>query len=193
MLAALHGTIGIQHAAMSIYQAYYDRCRWSWWRAMTWISFPRTPRWIWRGWFEALQMGRPAGDRGGCAGGDSARVQRSHYAGRWDYSVVLSSEIPKSKLPEVQTPKYKAPQMPGHRHQHGRRDRERAALPAQNPGSRWGVCEPPKARQRVRGNSPSWWEPATSTRGDVWALSFPAASSAVRAGRRHELRLCAWS
>jgi acetolactate synthase I/II/III large subunit len=25
MLAALHGTIGIQHAAMSIYQAYYDR------------------------------------------------------------------------------------------------------------------------------------------------------------------------
>ena len=25
MLALLHGTIGIQHAAMSIYQAYYDR------------------------------------------------------------------------------------------------------------------------------------------------------------------------
>ena len=25
ILAVLHGTIGIQHAAMSIYQAYYDR------------------------------------------------------------------------------------------------------------------------------------------------------------------------
>ncbi len=25
MLAVLHGTIGIQHAAMSIYQAYYDK------------------------------------------------------------------------------------------------------------------------------------------------------------------------
>jgi thiamine pyrophosphate-dependent acetolactate synthase large subunit-like protein len=27
MCALLHGTIGVQHGAMSIYQAYYDRTR----------------------------------------------------------------------------------------------------------------------------------------------------------------------
>ena len=60
MCALLHGTIGIQHAAMSIYQAYYDRtpaladCR----DAIS-ASSPRTAPTTWPAWCAATRSGTP--------------------------------------------------------------------------------------------------------------------------------------
>ncbi len=113
MLALLHGTIGIQHAAMSIYQAYYDRVP------------------------VVMMAGNDADFIPAHTALDMAGMVRSFT--KWDAQpetvadalvaiqrayneaitppmgptlVVLSSEIQKVNSPNVQIPKYKAPQMP---------------------------------------------------------------------------------
>ncbi len=113
MLAALHGTIGIQHAAMSIYQAYYDRVP------------------------VVMVAGNDADFIPAHTAIDMAGMVRSYT--KWDAQpetvedalvaiqrayneaitppmgptlVVLSSEIQKLNSPNVQIPTYKPPQMP---------------------------------------------------------------------------------
>ncbi len=113
MLAALHGTIGIQHAAMSIYQAYYDRVP------------------------VVMVAGNDVDFIPAHTAIDMAGMVRSFT--KWDAQpntvedalvaiqrayneaitppmgptlVVLSSEIQKLNSPNVQIPTYKPPQMP---------------------------------------------------------------------------------
>jgi len=113
MLAALHGTIGIQHAAMSIYQAYYDRVpvlmvagndvdfipahtahdMAGMVRSYTkWDAQPNTPE-------EAL-----------------AAIQRAYNEAitppMGPTLVVLTSEVQKANVPNLQIPSYRPPQMP---------------------------------------------------------------------------------
>jgi acetolactate synthase-1/2/3 large subunit len=113
MLAALHGTIGIQHAAMSIYQAYYDRVpvlmvagndvdfipahtahdMAGMVRSYTkWDAEPKTPE-------EAL-----------------AAIQRAYNEAitppMGPTLVVLTSEIQKADVPNLKVPVYKPPQIP---------------------------------------------------------------------------------
>lgn len=113
MLAALHGTIGIQHGAMSIYQAYYDRVP------------------------VVMVAGNDVDFVPAHTAHDMAGIVRSFT--KWDAQpetvedalvalqrayneaitppmgptlVVLSSEIQKANSPSVQIPNYKPPQMP---------------------------------------------------------------------------------
>jgi acetolactate synthase-1/2/3 large subunit len=113
MLAALHGTIGIQHAAMSIYQAYYDRVP------------------------VVMVAGNDVDFIPAHTAIDMAGMVRSYT--KWDAEpktvadalvaiqrayneaitpplgptlVVLSSEIQKENSPNVQIPTYKPPQFP---------------------------------------------------------------------------------
>jgi acetolactate synthase I/II/III large subunit len=113
MLAVLHGTIGIQHAAMSIYQAYYDRVpvlmvagndvdfipahtahdMAGMVRSYTkWDAEPKTPE-------EAL-----------------AAIQRAYNEAitppMGPTLVVLTSEVQKADVPNLQVPTYKPPQIP---------------------------------------------------------------------------------
>ncbi len=81
MLAVLHGTIGIQHAAMSIYQAYYDRVPVVMMAGNDADFIPAHTAHRHGGDGSKLhQMGRAAEDGGRSSGGDSARLQRSHHA-----------------------------------------------------------------------------------------------------------------
>jgi hypothetical protein len=57
MCALLHGTIGIQHAAMSIYQAYYDKTPALLIAGAISASSPRTARTTWPAWSAATPSG----------------------------------------------------------------------------------------------------------------------------------------
>src|SRR5579864_6040245 len=110
MLALLHGTIGIQHAAMSIYQAYYDRVP------------------------VLMIAGNDPGFIAAHTAHDMAGIVRSYT--KWDAEpktveealtaihrayneaitppmaptlVVLSSDIQKENVPDLKVPAYKAP------------------------------------------------------------------------------------
>jgi thiamine pyrophosphate-dependent acetolactate synthase large subunit-like protein len=113
MLAALHGTIGIQHAAMSIYQAYYDRVPVvmvagndvDFIPAHTALDMAGMVRSFtkWDAQPETVEDALVA-------------IQRAYNEAitppMGPTLVVLSSEIQKVNSPNVQIPKYKAPQMP---------------------------------------------------------------------------------
>ena len=96
MLALLHGTIGIQHAAMSIYQAYQDR-------VPVLMIAGNDPDFI-RGAHGARygrdgaqlhQVGRAVEDARRSAAGHPARIRGSDYAAHGPTLVVLDSEIQK--------------------------------------------------------------------------------------------------
>lgn len=57
MCALLHGTIGIQHAAMSIYQAYYDRTPILLLAGRDEGFILRTLPTIWQAWYEVIRNG----------------------------------------------------------------------------------------------------------------------------------------
>ena len=147
MLALLHGTIGIQHAAMSIYQAYYDR-------VPVLMIAGNDPDFI------------PAHTAHDMAG----MVRSYHEMGRasrrrwtklsWPFSAPTTKPLrrrwrrlwwcwaPRSKRRTLRTrrvPAYKPPQFPTIDATRAQRDRERSGGLRKIPGSRWGVCERRKA------------------------------------------------
>jgi len=172
MLAALHGTIGIQHAAMSIYQAYYDRVPVvmvagndvDFIPAHTALDMAGMVRSFtkWDAQPETVEDALVA-------------IQRAYNEAitppMGPTLVVLSSEIQKVNSPNVQIPKYKAPQMPAIDTSTAG-EIAKGLLAAQNPRIAVGrFANPPKASSGPW-NSPSWWE-LHQHRGDVWAMSFP--------------------
>ena len=133
MCALLHGTIGIQHAAMSIYQAYYDR----------------TPA--------LLIAGRDLGFIAAHSANDMAGMVRSYT--KWDGTpktleesltaiqrayneaitppcgptmVVLDMELQKEEAGSMKVPAYHAPRIPGV-DASGAREIAKGLLDAQNP------------------------------------------------------------
>ncbi len=104
MLALLHGTIGIQHAAMSIYQAYYDRV------PVVMIA-GNDPDFIaahtahdMAGMVRSYhEVGRRAQDHRRGSGGNSARLQRSHHAA--DGADSGGAAVPRFKRTMPRTPR----------------------------------------------------------------------------------------
>ncbi|MBV9770065.1 MAG: thiamine pyrophosphate-binding protein, partial [Bryobacterales bacterium] len=148
MLAVLHGTIGIQHAAMSIYQAYYDR-------VPVLMIAGNDPDFI------------PAH-----TAHDMAGLVRSYT--KWDAQpntldealvaiqrayneaitppmaptlVVLSSEIQKVNVPEARVPTYRPPQFPAIDATQAR-EIAKNLLQAQNPRIEVGRLRTPEGVQR---------------------------------------------
>ncbi|HTR37589.1 MAG TPA: thiamine pyrophosphate-dependent enzyme [Bryobacteraceae bacterium] len=148
MLAALHGTIGIQHAAMSIYQAYYDRVP------------------------VVMVAGNDVDFIPAHTAHDMAGMVRSFT--KWDAQpesvddalvalqrayneaitppmgptlVVLSSEIQKINSPNVQIPAYKPPQFPTI-DASSARDIAKGLLSAQNPRIEVGRMRTPEGVKR---------------------------------------------
>ena len=146
MLALLHGTIGIQHAAMSIYQAYYDRVpvlmiagndpdfiaahtahdMAGMVRSYTkWDAEPKTIDEalvaIQRAYNEAITP--PHGADSGGAGFRDSKGQRAEH----------------------QDAGLQAAAVRDHRRHAARRRSRRVWWRLKTPGSRWDVCERPKA------------------------------------------------
>src|SRR5678816_778604 len=155
MAALLHGTIGVQHAAMSIYQAYYDR----------------TPA--------LLIAGRDLGFIAAHSANDMAGMVRSFT--KWDAQpktleesltaiqrayaeaitppcgptmVVIDIDLQKEEAGNLAVPKYQAPKMTGvappprERSPSRSSTRRTHALPS-------AACEPPKA-SGTPSSSPNW-------------------------------------
>ncbi len=193
MLAVLHGTIGIQHAAMSIYQAYYDRV------PMVMIA------------------GNDADFIPAHTAHDMAGMVRSYT--KWDAQpetveealvaiqrayneaitppmaptlVVLSSEIQKVNVPNVQIPDlYSRRSSPTIDATHGAGNRESSARGAKSEDRR-GTLANSRRREARRGTRRTGGR-MHQHGGHARTHEFPAASSAVRAGRGHHLRLHARS
>ena len=192
MLAMLHGTIGIQHAAMSIYQAYYDRVP------------------------VVMLAGNDPDFIAAHTAHDMAGMVRSYT--KWDAEpktldealvaiqrayneaitppmaptlVVLSSELQKDNAPNARVPAYKPPQFVT---VDATRAREiaKGLLDAQNPRIAVGRLRTPEGvkrsvePRRVGGS-------IHQHRGDKRAHELSAASSPLRPGRGYRLRLHARS
>ncbi len=148
MVAALHGTIGIQHAAMSIYQAYYDRVpilmvagndvdfipahtahdMASMVRSYTkWDNEPKTPE-------DAL-----------------VAIQRAYNEAitppMGPTLVVLTSDVQKANVPSLQVPKYTPPNFPTIDASTAR-EIAQGLLAAQNPRIAVGRLRTPEGVQR---------------------------------------------
>lgn len=148
MVAVLHGTIGIQHAAMSIYQAYYDRVpvvmlagndidfipahtahdMAGMVRSFTkWDNEPKTPE-------EAL-----------------VAIQRAYNEAitppMGPTLVVLTSEVQKQNVPNLQVPKYTPPQFPAVDTTTAR-EIAKSLLAAQNPRIAVGRLRTPEGVKR---------------------------------------------
>ena len=193
MLALLHGTIGIQHAAMSIYQAYYDRvpvldarrqrpglhCR------------AYRPRYG-RDGSELHEVGRPAEDsRRGAAWRFSAPTTKPSRR-RWDRRWwCWDSEIQKDNAPNAKVPAYKPPQFVTI---DATRAREiaKGLVEAQNPRIAVGRLRTPEGVKRSV-ELAELVGASTSTAATGGPMSFPAAASSLRPGRGHDLRLHAGS
>ncbi len=113
MLAALHGTIGIQHAAMSIYQAYYDRVPVVMVAGNDVDFIPAHTAIDMAGMVRSFTKWDAQPDTVEDA---LVAIQRAYNEAitppMGPTLVVLSSEIQKLNSPNVQIPTYKPPQMP---------------------------------------------------------------------------------
>ncbi len=113
ILALLHGTIGIQHAAMSIYQAYYDRVPVVMVAGNDVDFIPAHTALDMAGMVRSFTKWDAQPETVADA---LVAIQRAYNEAitppMGPTLVVLSSEIQKVNSPNVQIPKYKAPQMP---------------------------------------------------------------------------------
>ena len=193
MLALLHGTIGIQHAAMSIYQAYYDRVP----VVMIAGNDPgfhcgaHRPRYG-RDGSKLHQMGRRAEDPRRSSGGDSARLQRSHHAADgarrwWCWVPRFKRTTPRTR----KVPAYKPPTVRDHRFHAREGDRERPAGGAESQDR--GGAFANSGRREALGRTRRTGGRVHQHRGDQRPDEFPAAPSPLRPGRGHGLRLHARS
>ena len=147
MLALLHGTIGIQHAAMSIYQAYYDRVP----VLMIAGNDPglhrgaHGPRYG-RDGSQLHEMGRRSRRR---STRRCVAIQRAYNEAitppMGPTLVVLDSEIQKDNAPNAKVPAYKPPKFVTIGCDAREGNRERSGSMRRIPGSRSGVCEHRKA------------------------------------------------
>jgi acetolactate synthase I/II/III large subunit len=149
MLALLHGTIGIQHAAMSIYQAYYDR-------VPVLMIAGNDPDFI-----QAHTAHDMAGMVRSYTKWDSepktlddalVAIQRAYSEAitppLGPTLVVLSSEIQKENAPNATTPAYKPPQYPTIDATRAR-EISKALIEAQNPRIAVGRLRTPEGVKRV--------------------------------------------
>ena len=188
MCALLHGTIGIQHAAMSIYQAYYDRAP------------------------ALLIAGRDLGFIAAHSANDMAGMVRSYT--KWDATpktlpealaaiqrayneaitppcgptmVVIDIDLQKEEAGTLKVPAYQPPHISGLDPGQAR-EIAKSLLEAQNPRIAVGRLRTPDGvrlavrARRARGR-------LHVDRRDAGPDELPAASSAVRPGREHVLRL----
>jgi acetolactate synthase I/II/III large subunit len=148
MLAVLHGTIGIQHAAMSIYQAYYDR----------------VPMLMFAGNDVDFIPAHTAHDMAGMVrsytkwDAEPKSVEEALVAIQRAYNeaitppmgptlVVLTSEIQKENSPNLKIPAYKPPQFPTIDATTAR-EIAKALLTAQNPRIAVGRLRTPEGVKR---------------------------------------------
>ena len=188
MCALLHGTIGIQHAAMSIYQAYYDRAP------------------------ALLIAGRDLGFIAAHSANDMAGMVRSFV--KWDATpqtlpdaliaiqrayneaitppcgptmVVIDIDLQKQEAGTLAVPAYQPPQISGLDPGQAR-EIATSAAPGPEPANCRGPAADARRRapcrraRRARGR-------VHVDRGHAGAHELPAASSAVRPRRQHVLRL----
>ncbi len=189
MCALLHGTIGVQHAAMSIYQAYYDR----------------TPA--------LLIAGRDLGFIAAHSANDMAGMVRSFT--KWDAQpktldesltaiqrayneaitppcgptmVVIDIELQKEEARDLKVPAYTATQDRRASIANQAREIAKALLDAQNPRIAVGRLRTPDG-VRLAVQLAELVGASTSTSGDARTDEFPAATSALRSRREHDVRL----
>ncbi len=172
MLALLHGTIGIQHAAMSIYQAYYDR----------------TPVLMIAGNDPDFIPAHTAHDMAGMVrsytkwDAEPKTVDEALLALQRAYNeaitppmgptlVVLSSDIQKENVPNAKVPAYKPPQFPTIDSTHAR-DIAKGLLEAQNPRIAVGRMRTPEGVKRAV-ELAELVGASTSTSATTGPMSFP--------------------
>ena len=172
MLAVLHGTIGIQHAAMSIYQAYYDR-------VPVLMIAGNDPDFI---------PAHTAHDMAGMVrsytkwDAEPKTVEEALVALQRAYNeaitppmaptlVVLNSEIQKENVPNLQVPAYKPPQFPTIDTTHAR-DIAKSLLAAQNPRIAVGRLRTPEGVNRAV-ELAELVGACTSTTATTGPMSFP--------------------
>ncbi len=187
MLALLHGTIGIQHASMSIYQAYYDRVP------------------------VVMIAGNDRGDIPAHTAHDMAGMVRSFT--KWDAEpktldealaaiqrayneaitppqaptlVVMDSEIQKMNAPNAKLPAYKPPLFPTIDPSTAK-EIAKALVDAQNPRIAVGRLRTPEGVKRSV-ELAELVGASTSTTATNGPMSFPQRHP-LRAGRRYKLRL----
>ena len=192
MLALLHGTIGIQHAAMSIYQAYYDR-------VPVLMIAGNDPDFIAAHTAHDMagivrsyhEMGRRAEDHRRGSGGHSARLQRSHHAADGADSGGAGFRDSKGQRPEHQVPAYKPPTVRDHRLDAREGDREGSAG-GSKPQDRGGTFANAGRREAV-GRTGRTGGSVHQHGSDERAHEFPATACPLRPRRGHGLRLHARS
>lgn len=172
MLAVLHGTIGIQHAAMSIYQAYYDRV------PVVMIA-GNDPDFI---------PAHTAHDMAGMVrsytkwDAEPKTVEEALVALQRAYNeaitppmaptlVVINSEIQKENVPNLQVPAYKPPQFPTIDTTHAR-EIAKSLLAAQNPRIAVGRLRTPEGVNRAV-ELAELVGACTSTTATTGPMSFP--------------------
>ncbi len=172
MLALLHGTIGIQHAAMSIYQAYYDR-------VPVLMMVGNDPDFI---------PAHTAHDMAGMVrsftkwDAEPKTVDEALVAIQRAYNeaitppmaptlVVLSSEVQKENVPNAKVPAYKPPQFPTI-DVTAARDIAKGLLAAQNPRIAVGRLRTPEGVKRSV-ELAELVGASTSTMATVGPMSFP--------------------
>jgi acetolactate synthase I/II/III large subunit len=172
MLALLHGTIGIQHAAMSIYQAYYDR-------VPVLMMVGNDPDFI---------PAHTAHDMAGMVrsytkwDAEPKTVDEALVAIQRAYNeaitppmaptlVVLSSEVQKENVPNAKVPAYKPPQFPTI-DATAARDIAKGLLAAQNPRIAVGRLRTPEGVKRSV-ELAELVGASTSTMATVGPMSFP--------------------
>ena len=192
MLALLHGTIGIQHAAMSIYQAYYDR-------VPVLMIAGNDPDFI---------AAHTAHDMAGMVrsytkwDAEPKTLDEALVAIQRAYNeaitppmaptlVVLGSEIQKDNAPNAKVPAYKPPQFVTVDATRAQGDREGSGGGSE-PQDRGGAFAN-AGRREARGGARRTGGRIHQHGGDERADEFPAASSPLRTGRGHDVRLHAGS
>ena len=191
MLALLHGTIGIQHGGMSIYQAYYDRVP------------------------VVMIAGNDADFIPAHTAHDMAGMVRSYT--KWDAEpktidealvaiqrayneaitppmgptlVVMGSEVQKDNAPNAKVPAYKPPTFTDHR-RHARAGNRKRPGGGSEPQNRGRTFTNARRRSAGRGTGRAGGS-VHQHDSDQRADEFPATSSSLRPGRGHHLRLHAW-